>query len=187
MTLAATSPPVRRPVAAVIGSARADVAARACAEDLGAALVEAGFRVATGGLGGIMDAALAGARRAARYREGDTLAFLPTYNDAGASTHADVLIKTGMHHARGVVMIATADVVLAIGGRAGTMAELALAWELSKPVIVVGTTAGWASQLAGQALDDRRPDRLHGPLQPPEAARLAWELASSVGASREYA
>jgi predicted Rossmann-fold nucleotide-binding protein len=83
-------------------------------------------------------------------------------------------------------MVASADVVLAIGGRAGTLTELALAWELSRPVVVVGTTAGWATELAGRGLDDRRTDQLLGPLPASEAAVLAKELVGSLGASREY-
>jgi uncharacterized protein (TIGR00725 family) len=176
----------RRPLAAVIGSARAAHIALADAESVGCALVDVGFRVATGGLTGVMDAALAGARRSAQYREGDTLAFLPSYGDEGASAHSDVVIRTGLQHARNVVMIATVDVVLAIGGRAGTLTEIALAWELSKPVIVVGMTEGWATRLAGQALDDRREDRLIGPLSPVEAAQHARRLVGTLGSSREY-
>lgn len=177
----------RRPLAAVIGSARAEDTALADARELGRALVDDGFRVATGGLGGIMDAALQGARASKRYREGDTCAFLPTYGEAGVSPAADIVLRTGLQHGRNVVMIASADVVLAIGGRAGTLTELALAWELSRPVIVVGTTPGWASELAGRALDDRRTDKVHGPLSAPEAARLAKELIGRRWPAREYA
>mgnify|MGYP003340077579 CR=1 FL=1 len=176
----------RRPLAAVIGSARADQVALDEAHKLGRCLIEEGFRVATGGLGGIMHAALEGARRSLRYREGDTVAFLPSYGDAGASPAADIVLRTGLQHARNVVMIASADVVLAVGGRAGTLVELALAWELSRPVIVVGTTAGWATELAGRTLDDRRQDKLHGPLGALEAARLASHLVGSLGAARNY-
>ncbi|HEY4243201.1 MAG TPA: TIGR00725 family protein [Kofleriaceae bacterium] len=177
----------RRPLAAVIGSSRAEDGALAEARALGRALVDLGFRVATGGLGGVMDAALHGARSSPHYREGDTVAFLPAYGDAGASEAADIVLRTGMQHARNVVMVASADVVLAIGGRAGTLTELALAWELSRPVIVVGTAAGWATELAGRALDDRRTDKVHGPLAAAEAAQLARDLVGSLGPSREYA
>lgn len=176
----------RRPLAAVIGSARADATALDEAREIGRELVDVGFRVATGGLGGIMDAALQGARTSLRYQDGDTVAFLPGYGEAGASAAADIVLRTGLQHARNVVMIASADVVLAIGGRAGTLTELALAWELSRPVIAVGTSAGWAMELAGRALDDRRADKIHGPLAPREAALLAKGLVGSLGSPREY-
>ncbi|HRC57899.1 MAG TPA: TIGR00725 family protein [Kofleriaceae bacterium] len=176
----------RRPLAVVIGSARAHAATLGEASEVGRALVDIGFRVATGGLGGVMDAALQGARTSTRYHQGDTVAFLPGYGDAGASPAADIVLRTGLQHARNVVMIASADVVLAIGGRAGTLTEMALAWELSRPIVAVGTSAGWAMELAGRALDDRRTDMVHGPLPPREAAQLAKELIGSLGSSREY-
>lgn len=176
----------RRAIAAVVGSARAEATALQDAASLGTALVDAGFRVATGGLGGVMDAALAGARDSPQYREGDTLAFLPTYSDEHASRHADVVIRTGLQHGRNAVMIASADVVLAIGGRAGTLNELALAWELGRPIIVVGATDGWALRLTGLALDDRRTDHVIGPLAPADAAVRARELLGTLTAPREY-
>lgn len=176
----------RRPLAAVIGSARADATALGEAREIGRELVDVGFRVATGGLGGIMDAALQGARASPLYRDGDTVAFLPGYGEVGASPAADIVLRTGLQHARSIVMIASADVVLAIGGRAGTLTELALAWELSRPAIAVGTTVGWATELTGRALDDRRTDKIHGPLAPRAAALLAKGLVGSLGPSREY-
>ena len=176
----------RRPLAAVIGSARANESALAEARELGRRLVDVGFRIATGGLGGIMHAALDGARASTRYREGDTMAFLPAYGEAGASSAADIVLRTGLQHARNAVMIASSDVVLAIGGRAGTLTELALAWELSRPVIAVGTSVGWATELAGRTLDDRRTDKVHGPHDAHEAAQLAKELVGTLGPSREY-
>ena len=54
-------PFVRRPVAAVVGATSASELILAAAEDIGKGLVDAGFRVATGGLGGVMTAASRGA------------------------------------------------------------------------------------------------------------------------------
>jgi uncharacterized protein (TIGR00725 family) len=176
----------RRLTAAVIGSARITDEQRALAEALGASLVDAGFRVLTGGLTGVMDAALRGARRSPRYREGDTVAILPTYQQDDASDAADIVICTGMNHARNVLVVASASVVLAIGGRAGTLSELALAWEMGRPIIAVGPTEGWADSLAGSTIDDRFSTRVHGPLDPPTAARLAAELAPHTEAPRSF-
>lgn len=54
----------RRHVAAVVGAKSASEAILAAAEGIGAGLIDAGFRVATGWLGGAMTAASRGARRA---------------------------------------------------------------------------------------------------------------------------
>ncbi|NOY27011.1 MAG: TIGR00725 family protein [Oligoflexia bacterium] len=166
----------RRPIAAVIGSQRAEPLAEAEAEALGQALVQAGFRIVTGGLGGIMRAASRGARSAASYRSGDIIGVLPGYDAAQANEFVDIPICTGLNHGRNLVVVATADVVLAVGGRSGTLSEIALAWAVGRPVIAVGTTAGWAGRLAGEQLDDRREDRIEGPLPPEDAALRARAL-----------
>lgn len=180
------SPLHRRRIAAVIGSARASDGQRQLAEQLGEALVDNGFRVMTGGLTGVMDAALRGARRSANYREGDTVAVLPTYDASTASAFADITMCTGMNHARNVILVASASVVLAIGGRAGTLSELALAWELARPIIAVGPSEGWADALAGRAIDDRFTQPIHGPLTPTAAAALAATLAVSTVDARSF-
>ncbi|MDB4927530.1 MAG: hypothetical protein JWM10_14 [Myxococcaceae bacterium] len=170
----------RRPIAAVIGDARAGADDLRTAEQLGAALVDAGFRLVTGGLGGTMRAASAGARAAAGHQPGDVIGVLPTYVAEDANEFVEVTICTGLNHARNVVVVASADVVFALGGKSGTLSEIAFAWKLGKPVIVVGEAPGWATLLAGIAIDDRREDRLYGPLAPDEAARFGQELLAGA-------
>ncbi len=133
-----------------------------------------------------MEAALRGARASAHYRSGDTIAVLPTYDVADANHAADIVICTGMNHARNMIVVASAAVVLAVGGRAGTLSELALAWQLGRPIICIRDSEGWASQLAGTGIDDRRDDILHGPLDPAEAAALARELAQDAPAAPSF-
>ena len=45
--------------------------------------------------------------------------------------------------------------VISIDGGAGTLSELAFAWQLNRSVIAVGSE-GWSSKLAGTTLDSRR-------------------------------
>lgn len=169
----------RRRSAAVIGDARANGEDLRLAEELGRVIVEGGFRLVTGGLSGIMEATSRGARSAQGYREGDVVGILPTYSADDANGFVDIAVCTGMNHARNVVVVASADVVFAIGGKSGTLSEIALAWKLGKPIIVVGNAPGWASNLAGKSIDDRREDHVHGPLAPDNALRLALELLAS--------
>ncbi len=169
----------RRRTAAVIGDARADVDDLRLAEELGRVMVESGFRLVTGGLTGIMEAASRGARSAPGYREGDVVGIVPTYCADDANEFVDIAICTGMNHARNVVVVASADVVFAIGGKSGTLSEIALAWKVGKPIIVVGSAAGWATRLAGDAIDGRREDRVHGPLAPADAVRFAVEVLAA--------
>ena len=172
--------PSRKPVAAVIGSAETGEAEQANAEALGRALVDHGFRVVTGGLGGIMAAACRGARSSPRYAPGDTIGVLPTYAPRDANPDCDIVIATGMNHGRNVVVVASADVVVAVGGRAGTLSEIALAWTLDRPVVAVGEN-GWGPELAGRPIDDRRPDVIHGPFGPEAAAQHCRELVKKGG------
>lgn len=128
----------RRKTVAVVGSAECSPAEECweIAYQLGTCLVEAGCRVLTGGLCGVMEAALAGARSADSYREGDTIAVLPSFDAAMANPYADIVIATGADvHMNGIV--ANADAVIAVGGGAGTLCEIAMALERGRPVLAL--------------------------------------------------
>ncbi len=168
--------PERRFIAAVIGSAHATAEEERVAGALGAAVIAGGFRLVTGGLDGVMLAASRGAREAAGYQSGDVIGVLPSYEAASANPYVDIPICTGLNHARNLIVVATADVVLVVGGWSGTLSEMALAWQIGRPVIAVQTTTGWGGRLAGAPLDERRQDVVHGPLPPEGAVALAREL-----------
>lgn len=170
----------RRPVAAVIGSGNADEEATRVAERLGRCLVDAGFRILTGGLGGVMEAASRGARSSSRRRDGDVIGVLPGYRAEAANPHVDIAICTGLGHARNVLCAASGDVVLAVAGNSGTLSEIAHAWTLGKPIACVGHAEGWALTLARTGLGARSTARIAGPFSPEDA--VAWsiqEIASS--------
>lgn len=158
----------RRKMIAVIGYAHLeeDSPAYREAQALGKALVGHGFRVVTGGLGGVMEAALRGAKCAESYREGDTVALLPSFDTSAANGYADIVIATGTDVYRNA-MVANADAVIAIGGGAGTLSELSYAWHLCRLIAVYRQFGGWAASLADQVLDGRErctdgDDRLFG-------------------------
>ncbi len=166
----------RKLLGAVVGSARDGSPGEADAEALGLALVDAGFRVVSGGLGGIMRAVSRGARASAKYQTGDVIGVLPSYRADDANDYVDIPICTGLQHGRNLIVAATGDVAFAIGGRSGTLSEVALAWALGKPVVCVGGAEGWAAELAGRRIDDRREDQVHGPFEPQEAVAFAKSL-----------
>ena len=123
-----------------------------------------------------MKNARAGARSSKRYQPGDVIGILPSYRADDANEFVDIPICTGLQHGRNLIVAATGDVVFAIGGRSGTLSEIALAWALGKPVVCVGKADGWATELAGRRIDDRREDKVFGPLDPEEAVAVAREL-----------
>lgn len=174
----------RRLTVAVIGSARASDEDLAAAEELGEALVDQGCTVICGGLGGIMEAACRGARASKRYTYGATVGVLPTYEPDDANTYCDIVIATGMNHARNVVVAASADIIAIVGGRAGTLTEMGFGWTLGRPLIAI-SAQGWGTRLAGQALDDRREEPVYGPLGPLEAAKLCRELGENLSRARK--
>lgn len=145
----------RRKQIAVVGSASADENALRLAEEVGRLLVEHGHRVVTGGLEGVMAAAARGAKSAARAGDGDTIGVLPTLDASSANPWVDIVVPTGMNFARNVVLVAMSDALVAIGGGAGTLSEIALAWQHRVPVVALDTGEGWSSRLGGQSLDHR--------------------------------
>ena len=111
------------------------------AEEVGRLLAEQGCTVVTGGLGEVMSAAHRGAKAAG----GATIAILPGEQPGAANEWADHVVATGAGHGRNVAIAASADAVIAVGGSWGTVAEIAFAMRLGRPVVAL---AG-APELAG--------------------------------------
>jgi uncharacterized protein (TIGR00725 family) len=115
---------------AVIGSGQEHEPA---AEEVGRLLAERGCTVVTGGLDEVMAAAHRGAKRAG----GTTIAILPGERRADANEWADHVVVTGIGHARNLAVAASGDAVIAVGGSWGTLAEIAFASRLGRPVVVL--------------------------------------------------
>ena len=103
------------------------------AEEVGRLLAEGGCTVVTGGLGGVMAAAHRGAKAAG----GATIAILPGERREDANQWADHVVVTGIGHARNLAVAASGEVVIAIGGEWGTLAEMAFARRLGRPVVAL--------------------------------------------------
>lgn len=122
--------------------------------EMGKALVDNGYRVASGGMAGVMRAAFMGAHDSAFYKEGDTVAILPMFDRKMNNGFADIVIATGLDIYRNVI-VANSDAVIAIGGGAGTMAELSNAWPLKRLMIAFSNVDGWSAKVADTRLDHR--------------------------------
>ncbi len=123
--------------------------------ELGKALISSGYRVLTGGRGGVMEEVMRGAKSSPSYCNGDTIAILPTFDCAKANPYADIVIPTGLDIFRNGI-VANSDAVVAIGGGAGTLSEIAYAWSLERLIVGYRNIEGWSSKLAGEAVDHRR-------------------------------
>lgn len=167
---------------AVIGNAKLEPADPrfALAQEVGRLLVESGCRVVTGGLGGVMAAAMQGAKSASTASDADTIAVLPSYDPADADPAADIVFATGLNIGRNII-VANADAVIAIGGGAGTLSEIAMAWQLRRPVVALAAE-GWSKKLAATRIDDRirqpavEEDQIHSAATPAEAVQMAIRL-----------
>ena len=140
---------------AVVGSSSAVEGddAYTVARSLGTALVDRSFRVITGGRAGVMEAACRGAHESEHYVEGRTVGILPNRDAGGANPWVDIALPTGMNIARNAI-IAHSDGLIAVGGGSGTLTEMAMAWQLGRPVVAVDVD-GWSRRLAGEKFDER--------------------------------
>jgi uncharacterized protein (TIGR00725 family) len=168
---------MRRFQVVVIGDSDAEEATCRLAEEVGRVVGRSGAVLVSGGRGGVMEAASRGARAAG----GLTVGIVPSERFEEANPSCDIVIPTGLGWARNAVNVLAADLVVVIGGRAGTLSEIAYAWAYGKPVTALTGTGGWADRLAGRAVDDRRPDRVRALGSP---AELETELLSRMSVGR---
>lgn len=73
--------------------------------------------------------------RGARSLGGHTIGILPGYDGSDANPYIEFIIATGMGQARNVIVVASADAVIAMAGEGGTLSEIGLALKLGRPVI----------------------------------------------------
>jgi|SRR5438128_2513564 len=123
------------PAIAVIGAGQCDAQTATRAEEVGRRLAQAGAMVVCGGLGGVMEATCRGAKSAG----GFTLGILPGTNRADANRWVDLVIPSGLGEARNILVVRSAQAVIAVGGEFGTLSEIAFALKLGIPVIGLDT------------------------------------------------
>jgi len=120
---------------AVIGGSKAGRGFYKTAMQAGAEIAARKAVLICGGLGGVMEAACRGARRAG----GMTVGILPGKDRAGANKYVKIAVATGMGPARNLVIVNSADGVLAIDGKEGTLSEIAFTLKQKKPIVGIGT------------------------------------------------
>jgi len=111
--------------------------------------------IVCGGKGGFMEAVCKGVKLSPETFNGQTIGILPGDDPNSANAFIDIAIPTGMGIARNIIIINTADVIIAAGGGSGTLSEIAFAWQKNKRVLCLTRFGGWAGNLAGTDLDDR--------------------------------
>ena len=94
--------------------------------------------------------------------------------------NTDILIVSGLERGGGreFVLINSCDVVIAVSGGSGTLTELAIAYQLDIPTIVIKNTGGWSDKLSDTYLDNRKRRLVIGTNSAEEAVNLAINLAN---------
>jgi len=152
---------------AVVGAGKCSKKLRDMASEVGRYVAEHGGVIVCGGMGGIMEGAARGAKEAG----GLTIGILPTDSRDDANEYIDIVIPTGFGEARNIMVVRSADAVVAFPGKYGTLSEMAFALHARKPVVAVNA---W-----------RLGEEIHQTQTPIEAAELAMKLAAEEPAPAE--
>ncbi len=126
---------MERTIIGVIGAGSADEETMRRAEEVGRLIAGHGFILLCGGLGGVMEAAAKGAREAG----GTTVGVVPHADRHTANRYIDIPVATGFGEGRNVIIVRTADILVAVAGEYGTLSEIAFALKAGKPVIGLAT------------------------------------------------
>lgn len=119
----------------IIGGNKCDKQIEKIAEEIGSEIAKKKHILLCGGMGGVMEAACRGAKKSG----GVTVGILPGKSKEDANEYIDIPVITAMSHARNAIIVRTADVIIAISGKYGTLSEIGLAKAIDKTVIGIKT------------------------------------------------
>jgi len=122
---------MRKKVVSVIGGHSCSKEVEQIAQELGKKLVKVVDILVCGGLSGTMKAVCSGFKAGG----GLTTGIIPSYDKNDANAFVDIVIPTGLGLARNVLVVKSADVVVALPGEMGTLSEIAYCLQFGIPVI----------------------------------------------------
>lgn len=126
---------MQRKIIAVIGAGEAGGDLLKAAEEVGRLIAQRGAVLICGGLGGVMEAAARGAQA----EGGITVGILPQFHKGEANPYITVPVATGFGEGRNIVIVRSADALIAVGGEYGTLSEIAFGLKVGKPVVGINT------------------------------------------------
>lgn len=160
---------------AVIGAGECNALTATMARGVGAEIARAQAILLCGGGTGVMAAAAAGAASGGAL----TLGILPG-TDAISSPPNDSIqipLYTGMGQARNLILVLSADAVIAVGGEWGTLSEIGLAMKHGRPVVLLNS---WGLDPPGRS----EPTMPYRAKTPAEAVSTAIRLIATGGQIR---
>lgn len=165
------SQPIRRPQVSILGSAEPGSAAYERAGEAGALLAGLGITVVSG----CGSPATRVAAECAIAAGGQVLSIVPPDQMPPPDWPATVVVPCGMGDARNLLMALSGDACIVIGGRAGTISEVCLAWLHKRPLLPLTGCGGWSDGLLANPPDERQ----NSPILPwSSAAELQARLQS---------
>jgi hypothetical protein len=161
----------RRPQVCILGSAEPGSAAYELAGQAGEMLARHGITLVSG-CGS--PATRVAAERAVAVG-GTVLSIIPAGDMPPPDWPATIVVPCGMGDARNLLMALAGDACLVIGGRAGTISEVCLAWLHHRPLLPLTGCGGWSDGLERHPPDERQ----NSPILPwGSVAELASQLGS---------
>jgi uncharacterized protein (TIGR00725 family) len=142
---------IRRPQICILGSAEPGSSAYERAGEAGALLASLGV-TAVSGCGS--PATRVAAERAIA-AGGIVLSIVPPDEMPPPDWPATVVVPCGMGDARNLLMALSGDACIVIGGRAGTISEVCLAWLHKRPLLPLVGHGGWSNDLPNHPPDER--------------------------------
>ncbi|WP_326535604.1 Rossmann fold nucleotide-binding protein [Pseudorhodoferax sp.] len=174
------TPPIhRRPQVCVLGSAEPGSAAYGLAAEAGRLLARLGITLVSG----CGSPATRVAAEQAIAAGGLVVSIVPPGEMPAPDWPATVVIPCGMGDARNLLMALAGDACLVIGGRAGTISEVCLAWLHHRPLLPLVGCGGWSDGLLQNPPDERQnaPILPWGSVQALEAQLHQLGLVPSIG------
>lgn len=142
---------LRRPQVCVLGSAEPGSAAHDLAAAAGRLLAQLGITLVSG----CGSPATRVAAQEALAAGGLVVSIVPPGEMPAPDWPATVVIPCGMGDARNLLMALAGDACLVVGGRAGTISEVCLAWLHHRPLLPLTGCGGWSDGLLDNPPDER--------------------------------
>lgn len=143
---------IRKPQVCVLGSAEPGSRAYDLAGEAGERLARLGITVVSG----CGSPATRVAAQRAQAAGGCVVSIVTDADMPAPDWPATVVIPCGMGDARNLIMALAGDACIVIGGRAGTISEVCLAWLHRRPLLPLVGCGGWSDRLPENPPDERR-------------------------------
>jgi uncharacterized protein (TIGR00725 family) len=120
------------------------------------------------------------ASKGAKDEGGTTVGVVKGSKRFTANDYVDVEVVSGMDGCgEETMLILMCDGIIGVGGGAGTLQELTVAYRNKKPVVLINNQPGWSKKLAGKFLDARSKAKFQSTSSPKKAVKMLFNLINT--------